>query len=95
MTPVNWEEVYERLCTVDPAALSLDEAELLAQAAFWLGKPKEALDARRQAYMRYKDAGDDEMSARAAWLLCTGHFDLSEIAVAVMSVSILARKTTD
>ena len=79
---VGWDDVYERLCSADPAALGVDELEVLAQAAFWLGKPEESLDARRHAYMAHKLAGAEEEAAKAAWLLFIGHFDLGEIAVA-------------
>lgn len=78
----DWQETYDRLRSVESANLSVDDLEILAHAAFWLGKPKECLDAHRHAYTAHKGAGDDEMAAKAAWLLFTGHFDLSEIAVA-------------
>lgn len=79
---VDWQETYDRLCDLDPATLSAEELETLAEASFWLGKPRDSLEARRHAYNAHKRAEDHQKAALAAWLLFIGHFDLSEIAVA-------------
>jgi DNA-binding NarL/FixJ family response regulator len=78
----DWQTTYERLCDLDPVTLSATDLDTLAEAAFWLGKPRDSLDARRHAYTAHKQAGDHDQAARAAWLLFIGHFDLSEMAVA-------------
>jgi ATP/maltotriose-dependent transcriptional regulator MalT len=77
-----WDVVYHRLTAADPKALSVAELEVLAEAAFWLGKPRESIAARQRAYAVYRDAGDVTHAARTAWLLFHNYFDLDETAAA-------------
>lgn len=80
--PSPWRGVYDRLVAADPAELDVRRLEQLAEAAFWLGRPREAISARQRAYARYRDAGDPAGAARSAWLLFHSHFDLDETAAA-------------
>ncbi|HEU4540501.1 MAG TPA: LuxR C-terminal-related transcriptional regulator [Jiangellaceae bacterium] len=60
----------------------MQDLERLAEAAFWLGKPRESIAARQRAYAAYRDAGDDANATKAAWLLFHNYFDLDETAAA-------------
>lgn len=82
MTLADWRDVYQRFAASDPATLDADDLERLAEAAFWLGRPRESIAARQRAYGLHREVGDAEREARAAWLLFHGHFDLDETAVA-------------
>jgi DNA-binding NarL/FixJ family response regulator len=77
-----WDVVYHRLTAADPMALSVAELEALAEAAFWLGKPRESIAARQRAYAAYRDAGDIRHATKTAWLLFHNYFDLNETAAA-------------
>lgn len=81
-TTETWPEVYSRLARRDPGMLSADELELVAEAAFWAGRPRETIEARRRAYALHRAVGDDRRAARTAWLLFTNHFELDETAAA-------------
>jgi DNA-binding CsgD family transcriptional regulator len=74
--------VHDRLAAADPDALDVRELEALAEAAFWLGRPRESISARRKAYAKYRDAGDAAGAAKTAWLLFQSHFDIDETAAA-------------
>lgn len=78
----SWPETHARLAAADPGTLSTDELELLAEAAFWLGRPRETIAARQHLHRRYRDAHDARRAAKTAWLLFTNHFDLDETAAA-------------
>lgn len=82
MSQVPWAAVYDRLTARDSETLSADELDQLADAAFWLGKPRAALTARRKAYARYRADGHTAKAAHIAWRLFYGHFDLDESAAA-------------
>lgn len=77
-----WLDLYRELATGDLAGLDADQLECLAQAAFWLGRPREAITARRLAYRRHRDAGNHEGAARACRQLFHQHFELDETAAA-------------
>ena len=77
-----WTEVYERLATAHPDGLGGGDLDALADAAFWLGRPRESSASRQKAYSYYRDAGDDARAAMAAWNLFHLHFDLDEKSVA-------------
>jgi DNA-binding NarL/FixJ family response regulator len=77
-----WAAVYHRLTGADPKALSVAELEALAEAAFWLGKPRESIAARQRAYAAYRDVGDVAKATKTAWLLFHNYFDLNETAAA-------------
>jgi ATP/maltotriose-dependent transcriptional regulator MalT len=82
IAPATWGEIYDELGTANPATLAVDQLESLAEAAFWLGKPRESIAARKQAYGRHRDAGDAQPATMTAWLLFHNHFDLNETAAA-------------
>ncbi len=73
-----WAAVYDRLAAVDSDELSTKDLERLAEAAFWLGRPREAISARQKAYARHRDAGDVTNATKTAWQLFHHYFDLNE-----------------
>jgi ATP/maltotriose-dependent transcriptional regulator MalT len=77
-----WRRLYRELTAVDVSKLDPDELESLAQAAFWLGLPREAIAARRLAYGLHRDAEDHARAARTCWQLFHNHFELDETAAA-------------
>lgn len=77
-----WHRLYHELTAGDIATLQPDELELLAQAAFWLGHPRDTIAARSLAYALHRDAGDHERAARTCWQLFHNHFELDETAAA-------------
>lgn len=80
--PAAWVDVYGELSAADPLTLGVDELESLAEAAFWLGRPRESITARHQVYARYRDDGEAAAATKTAWLLFCNHFDLDETAAA-------------
>jgi ATP/maltotriose-dependent transcriptional regulator MalT len=80
--PATWNEIYGQLAVADAATLDVDDLESLAEAAFWLGRPRESIAARQQVYARYRDAGDATSATKTAWLLFYNHFDLDETSAA-------------
>jgi DNA-binding CsgD family transcriptional regulator len=76
--PTSSDEVYAALASADPDELSTEHLELLAEAAFWQGRPREAISARQKAYAKYRDTGDVTRAARTAWQLFHHYFDLDE-----------------
>ncbi|HEX6233547.1 MAG TPA: LuxR C-terminal-related transcriptional regulator [Jiangellaceae bacterium] len=80
--PTSSDEVYAALATADPNELSTEQLERLAEAAFWLGRPRETISARQKAYAKHRDAGDVKKATRTAWLLFHNYFDLDETAAA-------------
>jgi DNA-binding NarL/FixJ family response regulator len=77
-----WPDVYTRLSAADPAGLDATELAALAEATFWLGRPRETIAARQRLYRRYRDAGDIPLTTRTAWQLFQSHYDLDETAAA-------------
>jgi class 3 adenylate cyclase len=67
-----WRDAYDLLSAADrPGALSPEELELLAQAAWWVGKLPIAIEARERGYAASVKAGDKVSAATFAVLL--GH----------------------
>jgi class 3 adenylate cyclase len=65
-----WEEALETFTNLDhEGALSPQDLELLADAAWWAGMPDDAVNALERAYQGYLDGGMVEDAARAASLL--------------------------
>ncbi|HUS60937.1 MAG TPA: helix-turn-helix transcriptional regulator [Acidimicrobiales bacterium] len=69
----DWQSCLDALVKVAvPEDASIAEAErldLLADAAWWLGRLDECVDAREQAYLLYDDAGDSRRAGQCAvWL---------------------------
>jgi ATP/maltotriose-dependent transcriptional regulator MalT len=77
-----WRERYAQLATQDLSRLSADDLELLADAAFWLGRPRKTIAARHRVYALHRDAKADERAARVSWKLFHNHFELNETAAA-------------
>ncbi|HSE09986.1 MAG TPA: LuxR C-terminal-related transcriptional regulator [Nocardioidaceae bacterium] len=80
--PDHWRRLYDELTAGDVSRLDPEELESLAQAAFWLGSPREAITARSLAYGIHRDAGDHAGAARMCWRLFHSHFELDETAAA-------------
>lgn len=78
----SWSQAHRALSTADPGALAIADLERLAEAAFWLGRPRESISARQKVYARFREIGDEVGAARTAWLLFHNHFDLDQTAVA-------------
>lgn len=78
-----WQEAYESLGGLDRAAMSPDDLDALAEAAFWLGYEDEAVAARQQAYVGYLRAGERCRAVRMAWWLFCAGINTGEQAVAV------------
>jgi hypothetical protein len=70
----SWAEAYEELRALDPARMEARDLEALADAAWWLSRPEEALAARQRAYAGYMAAGEN---ARAA--LCAGRLSIEHL----------------
>src|SRR5215216_1790108 len=64
-----WPETYRRLSTKDPADLTPDELEDLADSAWLVCRLQESLTARHQAYAGYHETRDDRSALRTAWRL--------------------------
>jgi len=79
---VAWRQVYDDLAVRDQASLGVDDLERLAEAAFWLGHPRDVVGARRRAYACYRDAAEHERAVRVCWQLFHSHFELNETATA-------------
>lgn len=77
-----WRETYERLAERDPASLSPDELDLLADALFWLDRPDESVEVRRDAYRAHVADHTMDRATLAAWRLFYDHFLVGEVAVA-------------
>jgi tetratricopeptide (TPR) repeat protein len=68
---LDWEAAHTALSLADRAVtLDGDDLELLATAAYLLGRVEECLEALRRAYQRYVDSGSPRRAVRSAfWLL--------------------------
>ena len=62
-------ENYERLRAQDPASLSAQQLEALADAAWWLSRLDESIQVRQRAYSAYAQRGDDRRAGYTAWFL--------------------------
>jgi hypothetical protein len=78
-----WPETYTRLSTRDPADLTPDQLEDLAEGAWLVCRLDESLSARRQVYARYHEIHDDRSAARTAWRLFWDHLYNGDKAVAL------------
>ena len=68
---LEWQDAYDAAsaATVDDPALDADRADLLAEAAWWLGRLDECIAAREQAYRLFDEQGDDQRAGQCAvWL---------------------------
>ena len=70
----SWREAFELLSGEDTAGrLAPEELELLAQAAWWVGRLPLAIDARERAYAAATRAHDEEAAAALAIALARDH----------------------
>lgn len=73
---------YERLRALDPASLSPEELERLADAAWWQSRLEESFTARQRAYSGFAAAGRDARASWCAGRLCVEHALRGEPSVA-------------
>ena len=78
-----WAEALDVLHEVDPARLTPQDLEGLADAAWWLSRWDESTAARQHAYTAYAAAGEDPRAAFNAVLLCFDHFERGDPSVAM------------
>ena len=78
-----WPETYTRLSTRDPANLTPDQLENLADSAWLLCRLDESLGARQVAYARYQEIHDDRAAVRTAWRLFWDHLHNGDKVVAL------------
>ncbi|HJP64980.1 MAG TPA: hypothetical protein VKA30_01600, partial [Actinomycetota bacterium] len=65
-----WQEAFDLASRADAAGqLTPEELELLAQAAWWVGKLPLAIEARERAYSAHVKSGNEAMAAIAAILI--------------------------
>lgn len=62
--------------------MSAEDLDGLAEAAYWLGRYREALPVRQRAHHAYLQAGDHRRAAVAAVILAIQHAGLLQFAVA-------------
>lgn len=77
-----WRLQYERLSAITLDELPPTDLERLAEAAFWVGRPRESVAAYRRLYQLHRASGDADHAALTAWRLFNAHFDLDETAAA-------------
>ncbi|MGH8928011.1 MAG: adenylate/guanylate cyclase domain-containing protein [Acidimicrobiia bacterium] len=66
----SWQEAYDLLSEADKSGLlSADGLFLLAQAAWWSGRPDTVIEVGERAYGRYLDEGNKSAAAMAAFEL--------------------------
>src|SRR5688572_21140525 len=64
-----WPETYRQLCSRDPADLTPDQLEDLAESAWLVCRLAESLSVRQQVYVRYHEIHDDRPAAEALYAL--------------------------
>ncbi len=79
----DWQRAFDLMSRADRAApLSAEDLEGLAEAAYWLGRYREALSARQRAHHAYLQAGDHRRAASAAIILTIQYTGFRQFAVA-------------
>ncbi|HZL74104.1 MAG TPA: LuxR C-terminal-related transcriptional regulator [Propionibacteriaceae bacterium] len=78
-----WPETYTRLSTRDPANLTPDQLENLADSAWLVCRLDESLGARQLAYARYQEIHDDRAAVRTAWRMFWDHLYNGDSVVAL------------
>ena len=75
-----WDEAYSELAEADRAAdLSASDLEALAEAAFWSGRPDEALAARERAHRAYLGEGERAAAATSALSIALAYLDRGDV----------------
>src|SRR3954469_7343393 len=67
----DWQQAFDAATavTVDSPALDAERADLLAEAAWWLGRLDDCIAAREHAYRTYDELGDNRRAGQCAgWL---------------------------
>lgn len=78
-----WREAYELLSKADASGgLAPDELELLAQAAWWIGRLPEAIDIRERAYGAATRNGDVQLAVMLAIGLGRDNLLRNDVAIA-------------
>jgi class 3 adenylate cyclase len=77
-----WREAYETYGTLPANELAPEDLERFAEAAWWRGRPDEAIGLRERAYAGFSSAGDKLASARLALTLADDHVGRGSFAVA-------------
>lgn len=79
----DWQRAFDLLSRADRSApLNGDDLEGLAEAAYWLGRYREALPARQRAHQAHLKAGEHRRAAVDAVVLSIQHGGLLQFAVA-------------
>jgi class 3 adenylate cyclase/predicted negative regulator of RcsB-dependent stress response len=79
-----WPSAYEALSSADTSGgLNPEDLELLAKAAWWVGRPNESIEAHERAYAIYSERGDKQRAALVALTLRREH--TSKLASSVAS----------
>jgi DNA-binding CsgD family transcriptional regulator len=79
----SWVDDYHRLSGIDPAGLTAEELEALADAAWMVCRLDESMATRQQAYVRYLETRENRPVARVAWRLFWDHLYGGETVVAM------------
>ncbi|HVR34137.1 MAG TPA: adenylate/guanylate cyclase domain-containing protein [Acidimicrobiia bacterium] len=78
-----WDEALEAFSEADrETGLAPHELEMMASAAWWMGRPDEAEEVLKRAFAGYSKAGDDEAAAAVAVRLCERAFRRGAVPVA-------------
>ena len=78
-----WSQAYESLtCGDQEQTVSAQDLELLARAAYMLGRDEEYAHSLERAYHAYLDAGDVASAARCTWWIGHGQLFRGEPALA-------------
>ncbi len=76
-----WAEAYEGFAAADRSLLSANDLEGLADAAWWISRFDDSLDARQKAYAAYAASGDEVAAGAVAARLSIEHFVRDEPSV--------------
>ena len=77
-----WREAYEAYTVAEPKDLTPGDLEHFAEAAWWRGRPDEAISLRERAYAGFSSTGDQLSAARLALALTDDHVGRGLFAVA-------------
>jgi class 3 adenylate cyclase len=76
-----WRVAYASYGDADAAALTADDLEKFAEAAWWSGKLDDAINLRERAYAAFSSGADARRAARVALALSWDHSGRGEFAV--------------
>ena len=78
-TRSEWTDTYTALTRADGSSpLGVEELELLATAAYLVGRVGDCVGALARAYQLHADVGDSRSAVRCAFWLCFHHFNQGE-----------------